>query len=84
MRSERAGGLNMPLRLPAAVRLPAGAHIEVGVCREALSASRQTLHHWRKVGFPTSVAVGRNWYLPSAPLAAWLIGQGVQVERSDT
>jgi hypothetical protein len=73
----------MPLRLPVAVRLPVGALVEVGRCREALNASRQTFCHWRKAGFPISVAVGRQWYLPTEPLTAWLVRNGVQVERSD-
>lgn len=66
------------------LRLLAGAIVDVGQCRVALNASRQTLHHWRKAGFPTSVAVGRTWFLQTAPLAAWLVRNGVQVERSDT
>ena len=75
--------MNRPgIRLPSRVTLPAAPVMAGWHLRDALGASKQVLHLWRRDrGFPPFHREGREFYTSTEAIAEWLTSRGVKVAR---
>lgn len=70
------------LRIPATVTLPSAPLVAGWHLREALGASKQVLHLWRRDrGFPPYHRSGRDYYTDTDAVQRWLEAQNVRVNR---